>query len=190
MAGFLVLPVAVERNAVIHLPVRPEEPAGKINKGGNQDMPVDFDKAMDEMQASIIEDARKIYSEKVIERWLSPTRMGEMEQPQGYGKVKGPCGDTIKIFLRIHDGNIIDALFITNGCATTIAAGSMACELAIGKNIKDAFKINKEVILENLGGLPEESIHCALLASNTLKEALTDYLTSKDEPWRRFYKKQ
>ncbi len=66
----------------------------------------------------------------------------------------------------------------------------MACELAIGKNIKDAFKINKEVILENLGGLPEESIHCALLASNTLKEALTDYLTSKDEPWRKFYKKQ
>ena len=190
MAGFLVLPVAVERNAVIHLPVRPEEPAGKINKGGNQDMPVDFDNAMDEMQASIIEDTQKIYSEKVIEKWMSPTRMGEIEKPHGYGKVKGPCGDTIKIFLRIYDGKITDAMFVADGCATTIAAGSMACELVIGKNITDAFKINKEVILENLGGLPEESIHCALLASNTLKEALTDYLTSKDEPWRRFYKRQ
>ena len=143
-------------------------------------MSAGFDNAMDRKQASIIEDTRKIYSKKVIEKRISPTRMGEMEQPQGYGKVKGPCGDTIKIFLRIHDERIIDARFVADGCATTIAAGSMACELVIGKDIKDAFKINKEVILENLGGLPEESSHCVLLASNTLKEALTDYLTSKD----------
>ena len=107
--------------------------------------------------------------------------MGEMEQPQGYGKVKGPCGDTIKIFLQIYNERIIDARFVADGCATTMAAGSMACELVIGKNITDAFTINKEVILENLGGLPEESIHCALLASNTLQEALTDYLTSKND---------
>jgi len=153
-------------------------------------MSANFDNAMDEMQASIIKDTQKIYSEKVIEKWISPTRMGEMEKPHGYGKVKGPCGDTIKIFLRIYDERITDARFVADGCATTIAAGSMACELVIGKNIKNAFTINKEMILENLGGLPEESIHCALLASNTLKEALTDYLTSKDEPCRRFYKKQ
>ena len=144
-------------------------------------MSADFDNAMDEMQASIIEDTWKIYSEKVIEKWMSPTHMGEMEKPHGYGKVKGPCGDTIKIFLQIYDERITDARFVADGCATTIAAGSMACELVIGKNITDAFTINKEVILENLGGLPEESIHCALLASNTLQEALTDYLTSKND---------
>ena len=118
-------------------------------------MSADFDNAMDEMQASIIEDTQKIYSEKVIEKWMSPTRMGEMEKPYGYGKVKEPCGDTIKIFLRIYDERITDAKFVADGCATTISAGSMACELVIGKNIKDAFTINKEVILENLGGLPE-----------------------------------
>ena len=148
-------------------------------------MSANFDNAMDGKQTSIIEDTRKIYSTKVIEKRISPTRMGEMEQPQGYGKVKGPCGDTIKIFLRIHDERIIDARFVADGCTTTIAAGSMACELVIGKDIKDALKINKEMILENLGGLPEESSHCVLLASNTLKEALTDYLTSKDESERR-----
>jgi len=144
-------------------------------------MSADFDNAMDGKHTSIIEDTQKIYSKKVIEKRISPTRMGEMEQPQGYGKVKGPCGDTIKIFLRIHDERIIDARFVADGCATTIAAGSMACELVIGKDIKDAFQINKEVILENLGGLPEESSHCVLLASDTLKEALTDYITSKDD---------
>jgi nitrogen fixation NifU-like protein len=153
-------------------------------------MSIDFDKAMDELQESIIEDARKVYSKKVIERWLRPQYIGEMHNPQGYGKVKGPCGDTVKIFLSIRNDRIIDARFITDGCATTIAAGSMACELAIGKSFKEAFKITKDLILESLGGLPEESIHCALLASNTLKEALTDYLTSKNEPWRRLYKKQ
>ncbi len=153
-------------------------------------MSVDFDKEMEELQASIIADARKVYSEEVIERWLSPKYIGEMEKPQGCGKVKGPCGDSVKIFLNIHNDKIIDARFITDGCATTIAAGSMVCELAIGKNIKDAFKISNEVILKNLGGLPEDNAHCALLASNTLKEALTDYLTSKKEPWRSLYKKQ
>ena len=149
----------------------------------------DFDRVVEEIQASVIEEARKVYSEKVIERWLHPTYMGEVEDPQGSGTVTGPCGDTMHIFLRIKNGKITDARFLTDGCATTIAAGCMACELAIGKTYKEAFKISKEVILEELGGLPEESIHCALLASNTLREALTDYLASKNEPWKRLYKK-
>jgi len=152
-------------------------------------MSEDFDKAMDELQASIIADARKIYSEKVIERWLNPKYMGELESPQGHGKVTGTCGDTVQIFLRIDNNKIIDARFITDGCATTIAAGGMACELALGKIFKEAFKITKEVILKQLGGLPEESIHCALLASDTLRAALTDYVQSRNEPWRSLYKK-
>ena len=66
----------------------------------------------------------------------------------------------------------------------------MACELAIGRTIKDAYKISDEVILESLDGLPDESVHCALLASNTLKETLADYLSCKNEPWRRLYRKK
>jgi nitrogen fixation NifU-like protein len=149
----------------------------------------DFDDAMEALQRSIIEDARKVYSEKVIQRWLNPKHMGEMESPNGYGKVTGPCGDTVQIFLRIQSDKIMDARFITDGCGTTIAAGCMACELAIGKSPGRAFRITQEVILRELGGLPEESIHCALLASSSLREALTDYLTSKNEPWRRLYRK-
>ncbi len=152
-------------------------------------MSKDFDKAMDELQASILEDARKIYSEKVIQRWLNPTYMGEMDNPQGHGKVTGTCGDTVQIFLRVDNNKIIDARFITDGCATTIAAGCMACELAVGKPLREAFKIAKETILEQLDGLPEESIHCALLASDTLRAALTDYIQSRNEPWRKLYKK-
>ena len=149
----------------------------------------DFEKAIEEIQASIIEEARKVYSEKVIERWLRPTYMGEVEDPQGFGKVTGPCGDTMHIFLRIENDKIADARFLTDGCATTIAAGCMACELATGKTYNEALRISKEVILEGLDGLPEESIHCALLASNTLREAVADYLASRKEPWKRLYKK-
>jgi len=152
-------------------------------------MSEDFDKAMDELQESVIEDARKIYSEKVIQSWLNPKYMGEMESPQGHGKVTGTCGDTVQIFLRIDNNKIIDARFITDGCATTIAASCMVCELAMGKPLTEAFKITKEIILEQLGGLPEESIHCALLASDTLRAALTDYVQSMNEPLRKLYTK-
>lgn len=153
-------------------------------------MSVDFDEGMKELQESIMEEARKVYPEKVIEAWLNPRYMGEMENSQGCGQVKGPCGDSVKIFLRIDDNKIIDARFTTDGCAATVAVGSMACELAIGRNMKEAFEISNEEILDNLGGLPPESIHCARLASDAVKEALTDYLTSKKEPWKELYKRK
>lgn len=153
-------------------------------------MSSDFDQAMEEMQAAIIEDACKTYSEKVIQRWINPRQLGEIRDPQAYGKVTGPCGDTVKIFLKIENDGIIDARFLTDGCMTTLAAGCMACELAIGKTYKEALTVSKEVILEQLGGLPEESEHCALLASNALRAALTDYLDYKNEPWKRLYKKK
>jgi nitrogen fixation NifU-like protein len=160
----------------------------RLEEEKSQRMPDDFDKAVEEIQAAIIEEARKVYSEKVIERWLHPEYLGEIENPQGYGKVTGPCGDTVTIFLRIINDKIIDARFTTDGCATTVAAGCMACELSIGKSLRQAYGITKDVILEQLDGLPEESTHCAVLASDTLKEALTDSLASKNEPWKRLYK--
>jgi nitrogen fixation NifU-like protein len=145
-------------------------------------MAEDIDRAIEEIQASIIEDARQIYSDKVIEWWLHPSYMGTVEDPQGSGTVTGSCGDTMRVFLKIEDGIIVDARFLTDGCTTTVAAGCMACELAIGKTYKEALHISQELILEELGGLPEESIHCALLASETLKKAVADYNSSKNQP--------
>jgi len=143
----------------------------------------------DQLQAEIIEDARKVYSEKVIERWLNPKNFGKIEDSDGFGRVTGLCGDVMEISLRVNNDRIVEAKFLTQGCGPTLAAGSMATELAVGKTVQEAFKINHEIILNNLGGLPEESEHCALLASDTLKEALKDYFASKREPWKRAYKK-
>ncbi|MFW6147681.1 MAG: iron-sulfur cluster assembly scaffold protein [Thermodesulfobacteriota bacterium] len=141
----------------------------------------DIDKAVEEIQASIIDDARKTYSDKVIEWWLHPIYMGKVEDPQGCAKVAGSCGDSMHVFLKIENDTIVDARFLTDGCTTTIAAGCMACELAIGTTYGEALHIDQEVILKELNGLPEESIHCALLASNALKEAIRDYLAAKHQ---------
>ncbi len=139
----------------------------------------DFEKMASELQESIMEDARKVYSEKVIERWLNPRNLGKIRNPDGFAKIRGPCGDTMQISFRVKDGRLSKIKFMTDGCASSIAAGSMATELAQGKKIEEAVEINQQMILEALKGLPEESVHCALLASNTLKEAVKNYSDSK-----------
>jgi nitrogen fixation NifU-like protein len=139
----------------------------------------DFEKMADELQESIMEDARKVYSEKVIKRWLNPRNLGKIRNPDGFAKIKGPCGDTMQISFKVKDGRLSKIKFMTDGCASSIAAGSMATELAQGKKIEEAAEIGQQMILDALDGLPEESVHCTLLASNTLKEAIKNYFDSK-----------
>jgi nitrogen fixation NifU-like protein len=142
-------------------------------------MSSDFEKAANELQASVMEDARKIYSEKVIERWLNPRNLGKIRNADGFAKIKGPCGDTMQISFKVRDHQISKIRFTTDGCASSIAAGSMATELAQGGKLEKAVEVSQQMILEGLDGLPEESVHCALLASNTLKEAIKNYFDSK-----------
>jgi nitrogen fixation NifU-like protein len=139
----------------------------------------DFEKTVNELQESIMVDARKVYSEKVIERWIKPRNLGKVKNPDGFAKIKGPCGDTMQISFNVKDGKLSKIKFKTDGCASSIAAGSMATELAQGKRIDIAVEISQQMILDALDGLPEESVHCALLASNTLKEAIKNYVDSK-----------
>jgi nitrogen fixation NifU-like protein len=141
-------------------------------------MSSDFEKTANELQAYIMEDARKIYSEKVIERWLNPRNLGKLRNPDGFAKIRGPCGDTMQISCKVEDHRISKIRFRTDGCASSIASGSMATELAQGKKLEEAAEISQQMILEGLDGLPEESVHCALLASNTLKEAIKNYFDS------------
>ena len=135
------------------------------------------------------QEMRKIYSEAAVEHSMNPRNLGELEDADGFGRVTGPCGDTMHMWLKVKDGTIRTASFLTDGCGTTIASGSMVTELAKGKNIAKALKISGEDVLNALGGLPEESQHCALLAANTLKAAIKDYLAMQKEPWKKAYHK-
>jgi nitrogen fixation NifU-like protein len=150
---------------------------------GSQKMSNDFEKTVNELQESIMEEARKVYSGKVIERWLNPRNLGKIRKPDGFSKIKGPCGDTMQISFKVKDHKISKIRFMTDGCASSIAAGSMATELALRKKVEEAAEISQQMILDALDGLPEESVHCALLASNTLKEAIKNYNhTKRDHP--------
>ena len=143
----------------------------------------------DELQELVMADARKIYSETTIDRAMNPRNVGYMEDADGFADVTGSCGDTMEIWLKVKNGTVADATFMTDGCGTSIASGSMVTEIAKGKNVSEVWKISRQDVLNALGGLPEESEHCALLAANTLKEAIRDYLAMKKEPWKRAYRR-
>ena len=132
---------------------------------------------------------RKIYSETTIDYAMNPRNIGDMGEADDFiARVTGLCGDTMEIWLRIKNGTIAEASFLTDGCGTSIASGSMVTEMVKGRSITEARKINQQDILTALGGLPEESQHCALLAANTLRIAIRDCLAMEKESWKRAYR--
>jgi nitrogen fixation NifU-like protein len=145
--------------------------------------------AWEEFEKLIKAEMRKVYSETAIDHGMNPRNVGDIENADGFAKVTGSCGDTMQIWLKVKDNTISDARFVTDGCGTSMAAGSMVTELAKGKSVSQAQKISQQDVLSALDGLPEESEHCALLAADTLREAVKDYLTLKKEPWKKAYRK-
>jgi len=143
----------------------------------------------EQFEEFIREEMRKIYFEITIDHAMNPRNVGNLMDADGFAKVTGTCGDTMEIWLRVNNGTIAEATFMIDGCGTSIASGSMVTEMAKEKSIIEARKISQQDVLNALGGLPEESQHCALLAANTLTAAIRDYLAMKKEPWKRAYRK-
>ena len=142
------------------------------------------------LQEQILDQARKEYSEPVIERWINPRNQGRLEKPDGYGKVTGSCGDTIEIFLKMESDIISECRWLTDGCGATISCASMATELASGRTFTQALAtVCTDEIVRQLGGLPEYNLHCAQLASEALRSALADCLHQKKSPWKKQYRK-
>ena len=118
-------------------------------------------------------------SEKAADYGTHPRNYGSLEKPDGYAMIKGPCGDTMEMFLKIQNDKIVDIAYTTDGCMTSHAAGTAATVMARGNAVRDCLKISQRTILEHLGGMPEDSQHCALLAANTFHKALRDYAVGK-----------
>jgi Mrp family chromosome partitioning ATPase len=112
---------------------------------------------------------------KINEATGMPANFGPMEDADGRARITGPCGDTMEVWLRVQEGCIERVRYTTDGCWSSILAGSSAASLAEGMIIEDAARISQEDVLEAVGGLPEESRHCALLAANTIGAAVADY---------------
>lgn len=135
-------------------------------------MSSEFDKMVEELTQEVWAG----FSPVVVDHAQNPRNVGSIQDADAFGSVTGPCGDNIEIWLKVQDGIIKEATFWTDGCGTTIATGSMITEMAKGKTIDEAMKITQQDVLDALGGLPEESVHCALLAANTLKDTLKNYM--------------
>jgi len=136
---------------------------------------MDLDELAEGLESMILEDAKKVFSETVIEYAYNPRNVGEISNADGVGKLTGTCGDTVQISIRVENSKITKSMFISDGCGTSIACGSMLTEMIKGKTIEEALMINSNDLLRSLDGLPEEYVHCTILAVNVLQAAIDDY---------------
>ena len=120
------------------------------------------------------------YTEQVMDHFMNPRNMGEMEDPSGVGTVgNAKCGDIMRIYIKVEDNVITDVKFKTFGCGAAIATSSMATELVKGKSIDNALKLTNKAVMEALDGLPPVKVHCSVLAEEAIKAALSDYYERK-----------
>ncbi len=121
-----------------------------------------------------------MYNEKVMDVFKNPKNVGEIENPDGAGTVgNASCGDIMMITLRIVDDIIVDAKFKTFGCAAAIATSSTATEMVKGMSVEEALKLTNKRVVEALGGLPAQKLHCSVLAEEAIKKAIEDYKSKK-----------
>lgn len=118
------------------------------------------------------------YSDKVMEHFMNPKNVGEIENASGIGEVgNAKCGDIMRIYLDIDPETqvINDVKFKTFGCGSAIASSSMATEMVKGKTIHEALAVTNKAVAEALDGLPPVKMHCSVLAEQAIKAALVDY---------------
>ena len=127
------------------------------------------------------------YTEQVMDHFMNPRNMGEMEDPSGVGTVgNAKCGDIMRIYIKVEGDVITDVKFKTFGCGAAIATSSKATELVKGLTLEEAEKITNKMVMESLGGLPPVKVHCSVLAEEALHAAIQDYRErlAKGEPPR------
>lgn len=118
------------------------------------------------------------YSEKVLDHFMHPRNVGKMENPDASATEGSPaCGDQVSVYLKIDPESlkIADISFLSYGCASNIATGSIITEMAKGKSLEEAKLISWRDAMEALDGLPPVKVHCSVLAADTLQTAISNY---------------
>ena len=117
-----------------------------------------------------------VYSQKVMEHFMHPRNVGEIEDADGVGEVGNPiCGDMMTFYIKVKDNRLADIKFKTFGCGAAIAVSSMVSEMAIGKTLEEALKITPKLVADELEGLPKQKFHCSNLGAQALQKAIQDY---------------
>ena len=143
-----------------------------------------------ELKQNAIEKLKKHYSKTVVEHCLQPRNFRRLSAFDGYTKHTGTDGDSVEIFVNMDNNRVTECTFQTDGCAATLACGSMATELVRGRLYTEALDaVHPDKILWALGGLPDGNIHCAHKISHALKLAMADSFVQKRSPWKKHYRR-
>ena len=118
-----------------------------------------------------------VYSDKVMDHFMNPRNVGEIENADGIGEVGNPvCGDMMTFYIKVDNNHLSDVKFKTFGCGAAIAVSSIVSEMAMGKTLEEAKKITPALVAEELEGLPKNKYHCSNLGAQALNKAIDDYL--------------
>ncbi|MFH1218612.1 MAG: iron-sulfur cluster assembly scaffold protein [Candidatus Peregrinibacteria bacterium] len=116
------------------------------------------------------------YTNKLLKTFLKPKNIGEIKNPDGSAEIGNPvCGDMLKFTIKVKDGKIQDAKFLSFGCAANIATASVLTEKVKGLTLKEAKNFDFKKIIKNLGSMPKQKVHCSVLAVQGLKKAIENY---------------
>jgi len=122
-------------------------------------------------------DKMPVYSEKVMEHFMNPRNVGEIEDADGMGEEGNPvCGDLMTFYIKVKDNRLSDIKFKTFGCGAAIAVSSIVSEMAMGKTLDEARKITPALVAKELEGLPKNKYHCSNLGAQALNKAIDDHL--------------
>jgi nitrogen fixation NifU-like protein len=117
-----------------------------------------------------------VYSEKVMDHFMNPRNVGEIPDADGVGTVGNPvCGDMMAFYIKVDNGHLSDVKFKTFGCGAAIAVSSMVSEMAKGMTLEEAKQLNRNMVADELDGLPPNKMHCSNLGAEALHQAIEDY---------------
>ena len=127
------------------------------------------------------------HSRNYLEMAFRTDKQGAIENPDGYGKRTGVCGDTVEMFLKVSGGRVQEASYHIEGCINTNACCNVVARLIEGRSVNAAWGVTPERVIDYLETMPLDHVHCAELAVGALYLALAKYQELVRNPWKKGY---